>query len=141
MNQFRRIPYNELNARQKKNYNFHKIAARLADYGFSCIWLKDEADDWEAADFLARHIDGETILQVQIKGRMWIERKYLGKGIHIAFIDEDDACYLYDHDKLVRHAIENGHISESNKSWHDDGIQHWPTLTGWATDFLEDYRI
>ena len=44
------IGYNELNAKQKEIYNFQKVAAILADYGFNCIKL---TDDWQGADFLA----------------------------------------------------------------------------------------
>lgn len=31
------IPYNNLNARQKENYNFLKVAAALTDYGFMTL--------------------------------------------------------------------------------------------------------
>lgn len=41
---FSRITYARLNSRQKENYNFQKIAARLADYGFNSIRL---TDDWQ----------------------------------------------------------------------------------------------
>ena len=44
------INYAELNSRQKEAYNFQKLAAALADYGFNCIKL---SDDWQGADFLA----------------------------------------------------------------------------------------
>ena len=33
----RRVDYRELNSKQKEIYNFQKVAARLADYGFNCI--------------------------------------------------------------------------------------------------------
>ena len=35
---FKRISYNELNSRQQENYNFQKVVALLADYGFNCMW-------------------------------------------------------------------------------------------------------
>lgn len=92
-----RVAYADLNSRQKENYNFQKVAGRLADYGFNSIRL---TDDWQGADFIAVHIDDETFLKVQLKGRLVIDRKYSGKGIHIAFLHGDD-LYLYDHDALV----------------------------------------
>jgi hypothetical protein len=46
---FRRISYASLNARQKEVFNFHKVAATLADYGFNCIKLTD--DWWPARSF------------------------------------------------------------------------------------------
>lgn len=50
-----RICYNELNSRQQENYNFQKVSAVLADYGFVTMRLND---DWQGADFIAIHIDG-----------------------------------------------------------------------------------
>ena len=49
----KKIPYKDLNSRQKENYNFQKVAGELADYGFNCLRL---TDDWQGADFIACHI-------------------------------------------------------------------------------------
>lgn len=40
----KRIEYEKLSNRAKENYNFAKVASRLADYGYSCIRL---TDDWD----------------------------------------------------------------------------------------------
>lgn len=74
--------YQHLNSRQKENYNFHKVAAVLADYGYNSLRL---TDDFEGADFIALHKDGEQFLKVQLKGRLTFAKKYLNKGIYIAF--------------------------------------------------------
>ena len=137
MSQFQRVPYAQLNSRQKENYNFHKIAARMADYGFNCLRL---TDDWQGADFIACHINGETFMKVQLKARLVIDRKYQGKGIHIAFIHGEDA-YLYDHDRLVHFLEMNGLIGDESVTWHEKGIRHWPTPPVWAIRFLEEFRI
>lgn len=34
---FQRIQYEQLNSRQKENFNFQKVAAELANYGFNCM--------------------------------------------------------------------------------------------------------
>jgi len=91
------VSYNALNAKQKELFNFQKVAARLADYGFNCIKL---ADDWQGADFLAYHINGTTTLKVQLKSRVTIKHKYRGKDIWIAFPHKRD-WYLIEHDRLV----------------------------------------
>ncbi len=62
----------DLNARQKENYNFQKISAVLADYGFVTLRL---SDDWNGADFIALHKSGES-LRVQLKARLSFSRKY-----------------------------------------------------------------
>lgn len=134
---FEKVPYSELNSRQKENYNFHRVAARLADYGFNCLRL---TDDWQGADFIACHIDGDTFLKVQLKGRLVIERKYQGKDIHIAFI-YGDSVYLYDHDRLVSHLETNKLIGEESVTWHEKGFRSWPSPPAWAVSFLEEFRI
>ncbi len=75
------VPYEKLNARQQENYNFQKISAVPADFGFTTIRL---SDDWNGADFLALHLSGET-LKIQLKGRLSFHRKYCDKGIWICF--------------------------------------------------------
>jgi len=72
---FKRVGYLDLNGRQKENYNYHKISAILAEYGFTTIRL---SDDWEGADFIAKHIDGQYLL-VQQKSRLAFAKKYEGK--------------------------------------------------------------
>ncbi len=94
---FQKVPYERLNARQKELFNFQKIAATLADYGFNCIKL---ADDWQGADFLAYHTDGTTTLRVQLKSRLAIQKKYRGKNIWMAFPHKGH-WYLIEHDRLV----------------------------------------
>ncbi|MFT4733787.1 MAG: hypothetical protein ACI9DJ_001015 [Algoriphagus sp.] len=67
VNQLPRIEYNKLNARQKETYNFQKVSAILADYGFATIKLND---DWANADFIAQHIDGDKYLKVQLNNTL-----------------------------------------------------------------------
>lgn len=74
---FQKIAYESLNARQKESYNFQKVSAALADYGFITIKL---SDDWHGADFIAQHLSGET-LKVQLKGRLSFYKKYQGKDL------------------------------------------------------------
>ncbi|HNN46902.1 MAG TPA: hypothetical protein PKN34_12685 [Azospira sp.] len=102
----KRINYNQLNSKQKENYNFQKVAAVLADYGFTCLRL---SDDWQGADFLAYHVDGETTLKVQLKGRLTLEEKYVCKNIHIAF-PCDGHWYLYPHDEAFAYFTGHGRL-------------------------------
>jgi hypothetical protein len=133
---FQRVEYERLNARQKENYNFQKVAGRLADYGYNCLKLND---DWEGADFLAVHIDGDTVLKVQLKGRLVVDRRYCGKNIHIAFLVKDD-CYAYPHDVILEAVLARGYISETT-SWADEGKYTWPSLPLWAQGLLAEYKI
>jgi hypothetical protein len=76
MPRFEHIRYDSLNAKQKELFNFQKLAATLADYGFNCIKL---ADDWQGADLLAYHFNRTLTLKIQLKARINIQKKYLGK--------------------------------------------------------------
>ena len=95
---FHKIDYAKLNSKQKEIYNFQKVAAVLADYGFNCIKL---ADDWLGADFIAYHRDAAQTLRVQLKSRLTIEQKYIGKDLFVTF-PVNDSWYLVEHDELVR---------------------------------------
>ena len=81
---FNKVNYNELNAKQKENYNFHKVAAALAEYGYNSMRLND---DWQGADFIA--VKGDEMLKIQLKGRFTVDKKYIGKDIYISFIEDN----------------------------------------------------
>ena len=104
--QLQRVDYRELNGKQKEIYNFQKVAAKLADYGFNCIKLDD---DWMGADFLAYHKDGTQTLPVQLKGRLTISKKYADKDLYLCFPHQGD-WYLVPHDTLVD-------IAEATTNW------------------------
>ena len=53
MENLEKISYSELNAKQKENFNFHKIEAAISDYGFNSFRLND---DWQGANFIAINI-------------------------------------------------------------------------------------
>lgn len=116
--QLNKILYEDLNARQKENYNFQKIAADLAEYGFSCMWLND---DWQGADFIANHIGGTEFLKVQLKGRVMVARKYIDKDIYIAF-HYNETSYLYPHDEILEKILPS--IKET-ASWREAGAYSW----------------
>jgi hypothetical protein len=69
---FEQVVYKKLNARQQEAFNFQKVSAVLADYGFSTIRL---TSDWHGADFTAQHFNGMTFLKVQLKGRCCFYKK------------------------------------------------------------------
>ncbi|MFZ5863294.1 MAG: hypothetical protein ACOYXR_10705 [Nitrospirota bacterium] len=112
----KKISYPRLKPLQKEIYNFQKVAGHLADYGFNCIKL---ADDWQGADFLAYHKDGSRTLKVQLKARLTIDKKYVRKGLYMAFPIRG-AWYLIEHDALVGLVKRNTNWLES-PSWQERG--------------------
>lgn len=136
---FERVAYADLNARQQENYNFQKVAGRLADYGFNCLRL---SNDWQGADFIACHLDGETFLKIQLKGRLVIDKKYIGRNIFIAFLHNDN-CYVYPHDTFLDGLLRLGKLGMrgSSELWDKKGIRSWPQPPSWALELIADYRI
>lgn len=133
---FKKIVYKDLNSRQQENYNFHKVAARMADYGFNAIKL---SDDWQGADFIAVHIGGELFLKVQLKGRFTVQKKYCGRGIHVAF-PHNGAWYVYPHDEIMNKLISLGRLSGTS-SWENDGSYTWPSLPKSIENMLAPYLL
>ena len=116
MNNFTKIDYNQLNSKQKENYNFHKVASALADYGYDSMRLNN---DWQGADFIA--VKNNEMLKVQLKGRFTVDKKYIDKEIYIAFI-ENNVVKIYDHDEAVNMLPDN--IKQSD-SWNKYGSYSW----------------
>ena len=133
---FERIRYSELNPRQKENYNFQRVSGVLAKYGFVTMRL---SDDWQGADFLAQHIDGETLLRVQLKSRFAIAQKYIGKDLHICFRLKS-VWYMYPHDTLVKWALKHTNIG-STDSWKRQKHYSVPYPPQNLSDELEQYRL
>jgi hypothetical protein len=131
--QLQKINYNDLNSKAQEMYNFQKVSAKLADYGFTTMCLNN---DWQGADFIAVHIDGVTDLKVQLKGRLSFNQKYIGKSIHICFI-EDSEIYLYPHD-LILEQIEN---KISDNTYLEKGSWSSPKLTRENKELLIPYKL
>jgi hypothetical protein len=133
---FEQVDYASLNGKQQEIYNFQKIAGVLADYGFNCIKL---ADDWQGADFLAYHKDGRDTLRVQLKGRMFIGKNYLGKAIWMAFPHKQE-WFLVPHDVLVDLVEQNTNWLQTS-SWIDKGVYHTRSPSAEMLKAMEDYRV
>ena len=130
-----KVEYASLNARQKENFNLQKLSAVLAEYGFVTHRL---SDDWEGADLIARHINGD-VLFVQMKSRLTVNHKYKGKQLHIAF-PHGDEWYIFPHDEFLAKVLESTTIG-STDSWSKNGGYSWPKLSAQMLELLEHYRI
>ena len=102
--------YARASSKAKEVYNYHKIASVLADYGYECVWL---ANDNHGADFLANYHD--HTLRIQLKSRLSFAKKYIGKDLWIAFIDEDEVV-IYNHDELLKEFPNATVFMDNNKA-------------------------
>ena len=116
---FEKATYSKLLAKQKENYNFHKLSSLLASFGFNCLWLND---DVKGADFLALSTEGD-VFKIQLKSRLTFDKKYIGKDLYIAF-PFDDGFYVYLHDEALKLFIDK---YETTSSWNDKGIYNTTT--------------
>ena len=107
-----KVSYKDLNSKQKENYNYHKVAAALANYGYDSMRLNN---DWEGADFIS--VKGDDMIKIQLKGRFTLDKKYEKKELYIAFI-EKGIIKIYLHDEALEIATNN--ITDS-KSWTENG--------------------
>jgi hypothetical protein len=131
---FERVDYAKLNNRQQENYNYFKVASSLADCGYTSIRL---TDDYGGADFLAISINGD-VLKIQLKTRFLFARKYVGKGLYIAFRSGTDV-FIYPHDELLPLALP---YIENSVSWAEGRQEYfWPKTPEWARAALVPYRL
>lgn len=130
---FKKINYNDLNSKAKEMYNYQKFSSVLADYGYTTMWLNN---DWEGADFIGIHCDGETTIKVQLKGRLTFSKKYIGKSIFVCFI-ENNTYYLYPHDEVLKLVEE----SISDKKWISDGSWSTPKMSNKFQTILEKFTL
>ena len=130
-----RIEYERLNARQKESYNFQKISAVLADFGYVTIRL---SDDWKGADFLAQHIGGHT-LRVQLKSRLMLAKTYLKKDLWITF-RRKDTWFLFPHDEIVKVVLKKTKIGKT-RSWAVRGRYSFPKISKQMQGILKPYQI
>lgn len=130
------IRYSSLNSRQKENYNYQKLSALLADYGFVTMRL---SDDWKGADMIAQHNNGDTFLKIQLKGRLTFCMKYQDRGLYIAFRRGRD-WYLYPHDEMLE-KVDAVVKFRRNPSWKNDGEYSFAKLTKPLFQILGPYQI
>ena len=132
------MSYDSLNPRQKETYNFQKVSAVLAEYGFATIPLND---DWLGADFIAQHLDGITYLKVQLKARLGFHKKYVGKELWVCFPYKAH-WYLYPHDALLdTFLLEYADTMARSTSWKDKGFYTWKTMSAKNGELLKPFRI
>ena len=127
------IDYPSVHCKAQETYNFHKIAAILADYRSNGLWLNN---DWNGADGIAVHIDGISDFKIQLKGSISFARKYWAKNIYIAFFEQGD-LYIYPHDYILAQ-VEN---NIADKTWLEKGTYFQTKITKKFREILEPYKV
>lgn len=110
--------------------------AALAKQGYITQRLQN---DPQGADFTAQHPSNGVVLKVKQKKRLWFEKSYIGKGLHIAF-PADGEWYLYPHDELLDVVLANTNIGNT-QAWQRDNLYHFPYLSRKLRPLLAPYKI
>ncbi len=136
MKSLKKVDYRKLNSRQQENFNFLKVSAVLADYGFNTLRL---SDDWQGADFIAIHVDGKIFYKVQLKGALTLDKKYAGKDIWICFRYRN-VWYLYPHDVIMKKWTKHSNYSNT-VSWKVFGVARNPNPTKKDLEMLKEFAL
>ncbi len=89
-------------------------------------------------DFILYREEDGDLRKVQLKGRWYIDRKYVERDIWIAF--HDRGCwYLAPHDELVKLGEQFGFTQ--TRSWIDVGAYSCPTPSRAMVEALAPYRM
>lgn len=134
---FQRVEYKDLNSRQQEIFNFQKISSVLAEYGYLTMRL---SDDWQGADFIALHFNNQSVLRVQLKGRLEIAKKYLGKDLWVCFRDGEDV-YLYKHDEMAAELLSKTTIGNTESWKRKDGGYSCNSITKKLASILEQHKL
>lgn len=93
-------------------------------------------------DFILYREDGAggpaDLRKIQLKGRWYIDKKYIGRDIWIAF-NEDDHWYVVPHDELVAQGELTGFTK--SKSWTGGGAYSCPRLSADMINTLKPRRF
>jgi hypothetical protein len=90
-------------------------------------------------DVIYYHEVADEILKVQLKSRATMDKKYIGRGILVAFPDDTD-WYIYDHDAFVDHAVGN-YVDPTTKSWSENGLWTWGSIPKWMRAYLSENNL
>lgn len=88
--------------------------------------------EWEAM-----HED-DIVESEQFATRLIFKKEWLGYDVWVSFT-EDDTTYRYPHDQLLQTFISRLGIIEGTKSWVNDGVYHFPRLSGEQKKMLKRY--
>ena len=114
--------------------NRNALVSLALEHGFNAFLpVYDGGVDF----ILYREADG-VVRKVQLKGRWYIDRKYINRDIWIAF-HVDGAWYLAPHDELVEMGERNGFTATA--SWREAGAYSCPKPSKGMTRDLERYRF
>lgn len=99
---------------QKRQYNFHQVAARLLTHGIDSYLIPRA---WDDIHFLAYNLEEKQTMFCHLSNRLRIETKLEGRDLMVAFPIARE-YYFLEHDVLVDLSGEYSNFLNTN-SWAD----------------------
>ncbi len=134
--QFGLIDFEKLTNTHKRQYNYLKVSAALASYGF---FSQELLPNNEPADFIAHHHSGTSQLSVLLKSRLTLASHLEHQNLSIAFY-ERGYWYVYPHDDVMDFACQTSSITNTT-SWQQKGMYTFPQLSDKYRQFLKPWRL
>lgn len=83
----------------------------------------------------------ETIIDPEQEAtRLIFKKEWLGYDVWVTFT-ENGVTYRYPHDQLLQTFISRLGIIENTKSWKQNGLYHFPRLSGEQSKLLQRYIV
>lgn len=108
MEQIHLLPATKFNNNNKykkfvEQINYFRLANYLINCGYAPQWLNYDSD---GADLIALSYDQKTIFKIQLKSRVSLDAKYVGRGIYVAFPKDStkplNDWVIVEHDKMYK---------------------------------------
>jgi hypothetical protein len=121
-----------MKSHQKEVINLHLLISHAIEKGFNAFLpVYDDGIDL----ILHGGTPSKTYL-VQLKSRWLIDKKYIGRDLHIAFPHKGE-WYLIPHDEMVASASK----FTKTKSWTEKGQYHVPKLSKEMLSGIKQYQF
>jgi hypothetical protein len=121
-----------MKSHQTKVINRHLLISRAVEKGFNAFLpVYDDGIDL----ILHGGTPANTFL-IQLKSRWLIDKKYIGRNLHMAF-PHKGTWYLIPHDDMVASATK----FTKTKSWTEKGQYHVPTLSKEMLANIQQYAF
>lgn len=102
--------------------------------GKSKAIFREAKDEWDAS-----HQDA-IIEPEQAATRLIFKKEWLGYDVWVTFT-ESSVTYRYPHDQLLQIFISRLGIIGNTKSWKQNGLYHFPRLSGEQKKLLQRYVV
>ena len=135
----KKVKYHNLGHKEKESYNSAHLMSIMAKWGY--LEASKINGDKHGADLLFYRSSDGDVMSIQLKGRVTLDKKYLGKNLYIAYPVKREGCwYVYPHDIVMKQSLGSSSWFKT-KSWEEKGGYSWRSPPKWLVKLLEPWKI